>query len=93
MQTTTSFSIQNPVGAQMADGGIAWRGDIFATGHKVGVVSNAGNGGCCDWCWHSLAAERAFEALAKARYPHDREAADTLAGDLWDAAIRAGVSQ
>lgn len=87
MQTTTSFSIQNPVGAQMADGGIAWRGDIFATGHKVGVVSNAGNGGCCDYYWHSKAAERAFDALARTKYPNAREAIDMLAGDLWDVAF------
>ena len=83
------YSIRNAKGIEVV-GGLAWRGDVYHSGHKVATVSNAGNGGCCDWYWHSRAAERDFTALAAARYDGHPEAIDRLAGRLWDAAMRAG---
>ena len=87
--TQTPFTICNAQGMEVADGGIAWRGDIHhdSNGGKVGVVSNSGRGGCCDFYWHSLAAGRDFDALAARRYKGHCESADMLAGALWDAAM------
>lgn len=87
----SAFSVRNAKGMEVV-GGFAWRGDVYHSGHKVATVSNAGNGGCCNWYWHSRAAERDFARLALATFPQyaSYEAVDTLADILWDAAMRAG---
>lgn len=82
-----AFSIRNARAMIMANGSMAWNGDVYHNGQMVGRVSNDGDGGCCDWYWISPALERAFAALASTRYPEDIEAADRYVGDLWDTAI------
>ena len=85
----SGFSIRNAKALELV-GGLAWSGDVYHSGHKVGTVSNDGNGGCCNWYWYSRAAQRDFTALAASRYADHPEAIDMLAGDLWDAAMLAG---
>ncbi len=87
----SAFTVRNAQGMEMS-GGLAWRGDIYRGGLKVGVVSNAGRGGCADFYWHNLAAGRDFDALAARLYVEYTEAPDMLAGHLWDAAILRGRS-
>jgi hypothetical protein len=82
------FSVRKPQAMHMASGNLAWAGDLYAFGNRVARFSNAGNGGCLDWYWDSFAAKRDFEVLAAHMRPGDPEAADALAGRLWDSAIR-----
>lgn len=75
-------------GHERADGMIVWSGALWIRDQPAGSFLNDGNGGCLRW---DVRADQRplfeeFEALAKREHPQNREAADWMAGHLWDQA-------